>query len=201
MNLKQTPDFFSRKLKTVFTGLFLFFFLVSNAQQDSTKQIVLLDSANKVKATKPAARDPKKAAIMSACLPGLGQAYNKKYWKIPIIYAGLGGLGYGIYFNHTYYKKYSTALRFRYDDDATTIDPYTSFSDDNLVTLKRTYQRWRDLCIIGSAALYTLNVIDAVVDAHLSSFDVSDDLSIHVRPGMNYSFNSMQPTIGIGLQF
>jgi hypothetical protein len=198
MNVQKQSHFFSRKLKLVFSGLFLLLGLASFAQQDST---IVLDSMNKADRPKLVARDPKKAAIMSACLPGLGQAYNKKYWKIPIIYAGLGGLGYGIYFNHNYYKKYSNALRIRYDDDVSTVDPYTSFSDDNLVTLKRTYQRWRDLCIIGSAALYTLNVIDAVVDAHLSSFDVSDDLSIHFRPGMQYGFNSMQPTIGIGLQF
>ncbi len=198
MKVLETTIFFSRKLKLVFSACLLLLCMTAFAQQDST---LAFDSTNKVTKVKPVTRDPKKAAIMSACLPGLGQAYNKKYWKIPIIYAGLGGLGYGIYFNHKYYKKYSTALRYRYDDDVSTIDPYTTFTDDNLVTLKRTYQRWRDLCIIGSAALYTLNVIDAVVDAHLSSFDVSDDLSIHFRPGMQYGFNSMQPTFGIGLQF
>jgi hypothetical protein len=141
---------------------------------------------------------PKKAALMSACLPGLGQVYNRKAWKVPIIYAGFGGLGYGLGFNQVYYKRYRNALRFRYDDDPTTNDVYPLYSDDDLVTLKQYYQRFRDLSIIGMAALYTLNVIDAAVDAHLFYFDVSDDLSLQVTPYMIPTWQG--PTSGFSIR-
>ncbi|GAB4133080.1 MAG: hypothetical protein Fur0041_05010 [Bacteroidia bacterium] len=140
---------------------------------------------------KPAVHSPKKAVIMSACLPGLGQVYNKKWWKVPIIYAGFGALGYGFYFNHREFKIYRDALRLRYDDDPLTTDQFAQYSDDNLVTLKNYYQRFRDLSVIGMAALYTLNIVDAAVDAHLLTFDISDDLSLHVAPAL---FGSGQQT-------
>lgn len=149
-------------------------------------------------AIKPPPHPPKRAALMSACLPGLGQAYNKKYWKIPIIYAGFGGLGYSMGFNQVYYKRYRNAIRLRYDNDPTTNDLYPQYSDDDLSTLKNYYQRWRDLSIIGMAALYTLNVIDAAVDAHLFYFDVSDNLSLHASP---YMFpTAAGPVAGVGIR-
>lgn len=141
---------------------------------------------------------PKKAALMSACLPGLGQVYNRKAWKVPIIYAGFGGLGYSLGFNQIYFKRYRNALRLRFDDDPTTNDVYPLYSDDDLVTLKQYYQRFRDLSIIGMAALYTLNVIDAAVDAHLFYFDVSDDLSLQVTPYMIPTWQG--PTTGFSIR-
>ena len=129
-------------------------------------------------------KSPKKAAIMSACLPGLGQVYNHKYWKVPVIYAGFGGLIYGFTWNQSLFKTYRDALRIRYDGNASTIDDFPAYSDDDLVTLKNYYQRYRDLCVIGMAALYTLQVLDAVVDAHLSSFNVSDDTSLNISPAV-----------------
>jgi hypothetical protein len=142
------------------------------------------------------AHSPKKAAIYSACLPGLGQVYNKKYWKVPIIYAGFAGLGYGFYFNHREFKTYRNALRYRYDDDPATIDNFPQYNDDNLVTLKNFYQRYRDLTVVGMVALCTLNVVDAAVDAHLFTFDVSDDLSMRIQPTMMMEFT---PGIRCGL--
>jgi hypothetical protein len=142
---------------------------------------------------------PKKAAIMSACLPGLGQIYNHKWWKVPIIYAGFGGLTYGFIWNQGYVADYRNALRLRYDDDSTTIDQFPRYSDNDLVTLKNYYQRYRDLCVIGAAALYTLQIIDAAVDAHLATFDVSDDLSMNISPGMIYAGGARAPGIGIRL--
>lgn len=135
--------------------------------------------------SKPKRHSPKTAAIMSACLPGLGQIYNKKYWKLGIIYPALGGLTYGIIWNHQSFKIYRDALRARYDDDSTTIDPLSSYSDDYIVTSKNYYQRYRDLCVIGFAAVYVLQVIDAAVDAHLFYFDVGPDLSLRWAPKYN----------------
>lgn len=148
-------------------------------------------------------KSPKKAAIMSACLPGLGQVYNgrKAYWKVPVIYAGFGGLIYGFSWNQSLFKTYRTALRLRYDNDPTTIDDYPAYSDNDLVTLKNYYQRYRDLCVIGMAALYTLQILDAVVDAHLSSFDVSDDLSLQVSPAIAPSAFGVTTMVGLRLSF
>lgn len=141
---------------------------------------------------------PKTASIMSACLPGLGQVYNKKAWKLAIIYPALGGLGYGIAWNHHYFKYYRDALRVRYDGDSTTIDPLSLYSDDRIVTTKNYYQRYRDLCVIGFAAVYVLQILDAAVDAHLFYFDVGPDLSM--RWGPVYSTDVRGSVVGLRLQ-
>lgn len=132
--------------------------------------------------TKAKLHSPKKAAIMSALLPGLGQVYNKKAWKLAIIYPAIGGLAYSFGYNQSRFKYYRDALRIRYDDDPTTIDPLVLFSDDRIVTMKNYYQRYRDLSVIGFAAVYVLQIIDASVDAHLFYFDVGPDLSMNWRP-------------------
>jgi hypothetical protein len=155
---------------------------------------------------------PKKAAILSACLPGLGQAYNrtlirpdgsrvKSLWKIPVIYAGFGGLAYGFAWNQGFVKDYRDALRLRYDDDPATVDQFTRYTDNDLVTLKNYYQRYRDLCVIGFAALYTLQIVDAAVDAHLSTFDVSDNLSLNVHPAFYPTTNGVVGAVGFRLSF
>ncbi len=144
---------------------------------------------------------PKKASLMSALLPGLGQVYNKKYWKVPIIYAALGGLGYGFGYNQKFFKYYKDALHVRYDDDPTTFDPLPLYSDAALVTLKNYYQRYRDLCVIGMAAVYTLQILDAAVDAHLFYFDVGPDLSMHWSPEVSPSGNGLSYGVGLHLGF
>jgi hypothetical protein len=125
--------------------------------------------------------EPRKASIMSACLPGLGQVYNSKYWKVPIIYAGLGGLGYMFLVNNKEYTYFRQNLIWEADDDPTTINT-TRYDIDQLQTQKITYRKRRDIAAIGIALLYILNIIDANVDAHLKTFDVSDDLSISIDP-------------------
>ncbi|MFL5763125.1 MAG: DUF5683 domain-containing protein [Bacteroidia bacterium] len=143
---------------------------------------------------------PKKAALFSAVLPGAGQVYNKKWWKVPIIYAGGAGLAYSFQFNQSKYIKYRTAYKYRIDNDASTVDNYVGvYSDDNLNTLQKYYHRYRDLTVIGFAALYTLNIIDASVDAHLFTFDVSDDLSVNIHPTLINTTAYTNYTTGIGL--
>lgn len=128
---------------------------------------------------------PRKAALMSTALPGLGQIYNKKYWKVPLIYACVGGLTYSFQYNQSRYVKYRDAYKYRIDGDASTVDNYVGvYSDDNLSSLYSYYHRYRDLTVIGFAAVYLLNIVDAAVDAHLYHFDVSDDLSMEMRPTM-----------------
>ena len=125
---------------------------------------------------------PKKATIMSAALPGLGQIYNRKYWKLPIIYGGLGTLGYLITYNSVQYSFYRKVYLAKIDDDPNTIDEYPQASADGLLQRLNQHRRTRDMLIAGAVLVYALNIIDASVDAHLFEFDVSDDLSLRFEP-------------------
>lgn len=141
---------------------------------------------------KPTERhSPKKAALMSGLLPGLGQAYNKKYWKIPIIYGGFAGLGYATGINAKRYRTYRDAYSIVVNSDS--ISYYNvsgnDYTESQLNDLKNYYKRNRDLSIIFTGVLYFLNVIDAVVDAHLFEFDISDDLSLRIEPAMNLNLS------------
>jgi hypothetical protein len=144
---------------------------------------------------------PKRAALMSALLPGLGQCYNKKYWKLAIIYPVMGGVVYGFAWNQQYFAYYRDALRARYDDDPLTVDPLAIYPDDRLVTMKNYYQRYRDLCVIGFAAVYLLQVIDAAVDAHLYYFDVGPDLSLHWMPDFTPAPTGVNCSVKVALTF
>lgn len=139
---------------------------------------------------------PKRATIYSAVLPGLGQIYNRKYWKLPIVYGGFATLGYFINFNNEQYVTYKSAYSDLIDND-----PYTtSYMDlknvnpnflkpeniskftENLKSAKDYWRRSRDLVVIGTAVFYALNIIDASVDANFFNFNISDDLTINWIP-------------------
>jgi hypothetical protein len=192
-------------VKVVLTHILFFIFIsvsVHAQQNDSLRTEYKKDSAQAKKAVKKAIYgNARKATIMSACLPGLGQIYNKKYWKAPVIYAALGGLGYWGVTNHVKYKYYSDNLKAIYDDDENTINS-TLYSSDQLVTQKRYYQKYRDIAIIIGALVYLVNIIDANVDAHLKTFDISDDLSLQVNPYSNLDYNNkLQAGISLKLKF
>lgn len=143
-------------------------------QVQAQKDTVAIDTSS---------HSPRKATIYSAILPGLGQAYNRKYWKIPVIYGALGTLGYLIYDNHNKYQTYREAYNYRTDEDPLTVDEYTDlYTDDNLKGLRDYYRRNFELTCIITFAVYTLNIIDATVDAHLYEFNVNDDLSVKLQP-------------------
>ncbi|MCX6297329.1 MAG: DUF5683 domain-containing protein [Bacteroidetes bacterium] len=189
-----------------FIGItFLLFFTPSLTAQikDSTVTIIKNDSLKNdtlsvVKTKISNYHSPKKATFLSAVLPGAGQVYNKKYWKVPIIYAGTAGLIYSFQFNQSHYLKYRNAYKYRIDADPTTVDNYVGvYSDDNLNTLQKYYHRYRDLTVIGFAALYAFNIIDASVDAHLFTFDVSDDLSLKIQPALINTIAANKYTTGI----
>ena len=142
---------------------------------------------------------PKRATIYSAILPGLGQAYNKKYWKIPIIYAGFGTIGYFIGWNNGYYSTYKLAYSDLTDTDPATdsyldldatkyydLDNPTDFNNFKTGLSKQSdyYRRNRDLLIISMVGFYGLNLIDASVDAHLFDFDISEDLTLNWQPAV-----------------
>lgn len=148
---------------------------------------------------------PSRAAFYSAILPGLGQAYNKKYWKIPIVYAALGT---GIYFyadNNKDYKRYRNAYKRRlagFNDDEfwgedvegnPLITP--NISNDGLIRAQRTLRRNKEISLLVTIGIYALNIIDANVDAHLLQYNVDDNLAI--KPHVN--FNEMDATTNLGL--
>lgn len=140
----------------------------------------------------------RKATLLSTYLPGAGQVYNRKAWKVPIIYAAFAGLAYLVKFNNDNFKKFDNALLKRYDNDPTTVDEYaTIYSEDNLKSLSDFYRRNRDLSVIGITLVYVLNIIDAHVDAHLFQFNVDDDLSLQVNPSIQQ--HSFYTSAGLSL--
>ena len=139
------------------------------------------------KAKKP--HSPTKATIMSACLPGLGQIYNGKWWKVPIVYAGSGGLGYLVYSNYSEYRAYLHAYEFKTGDlpEGVTLTEHETdlanrYADSQLQTYKESYRRDFEFFTILTVAWYGLNILDACVDGHLYTYDISDDLSLSVDP-------------------
>lgn len=183
------------KLKFIYTFCLLFtVFSFCNAQKTDTAFVVKPDSAKTKKATKKAIYSrARKATIMSAVFPGLGQIYNRKYWKAPIIYAALGGLAYWGINNHTQYKYYSDNLKAIYDDNPDT-ENETLYTETQLITQKNYYKKYRDMAIMIGALAYAINIVDANVDAHLKTFDVSDDLSLKIKPYYNINYNSTLQT-------
>lgn len=143
---------------------------------------------------------PFKATIMSTALPGMGQVYNGKWWKVPIIYGAFGGLIYSSVANDIKFRTYKKAYLIRVDDDPNTTDEFEGqYSDANLRELVDFYQRNRDISLIFTGVIYALNIIDASVDAHLKDFDVSDDLSLKVRPTLQPAGPAMMPVPALAL--
>ncbi|MGC8866420.1 MAG: DUF5683 domain-containing protein [Bacteroidales bacterium] len=130
------------------------------------------------------ARSPRKATLLSMALPGLGQAYNGKYWKIPIIYAGLGTTGYMALSNRSEYRKFKAAYQYKvFNLPGDPPNEYANlYTADQLRVQRDFYRRNMEFNYILAGLVYILNMVDAAVDAHLSAFDISDDLSLQLAP-------------------
>ena len=139
--------------------------------------------------------DPQRALWMSALCPGLGQIYNRRYWKLPIVVGAFVGLSYGASWNNRMYKDYSKAYRDVMDNDPDThsymdfFPPTVKESSLDKAWLQKTmknkrdyYRRYREVCIIAMVGVYLINIVDAYVDASLAHFDISPDLSLDVSP-------------------
>lgn len=157
---------------------------------------------------------PERAVWLSALFPGLGQIYNRRYWKLPIIVGGFMGLGYATNWNNNQLHDYSQAYRDLADNDPSTnsymnfFPPNTDESSLDKSWLQNTmrsrrnfYRRNRDLCIISMVALYLLCMVDAYVDASMAHFDITPDLSMDVAPAMMISPGSRRPAIGLNWAF
>lgn len=149
------------------------------------------------KVTKIDPLSPSRAAFYSAIVPGLGQAYNKKYWKVPLVYGAMGTSLYFYFDNNKKYNQYRDAYKRRlagFNDDE-----FQYLDDARLISAQRFYQRNRDLSLLITAAFYILNIVDANVDAHLMQFNVSDDLT--VVPDVYPNEINQKPNVGLTLNF
>ena len=196
---------------TVKTFIFIILFVLIGsenfAQTDSTsidtesdtliifdEEIVQIKDLNK--------RNPTRALLYSAVVPGLGQAYNRKFWKIPVVYSAVGGVAFLFNNNNKQYNRYLKGLH-ELLDTTVQITIFTDNPDVQTITqYKDNYRRNRDLSAVIFIAFYILNFIDATVDAHLSDFDISNDLSLKIKPEILPLYTQKKNnTIGLTFSF
>ena len=149
---------------------------------------------------------PTKATLYSTVLPGLGQIYNHKWWKVPIIYAGFGVMTYFIWSNTDEYLIYRSAYieKVNGNTNGNYSDLVGKYSEDELLSSSEYYRRNLELSILITALWYILNIIDATVDAHLYTYDINEDLSLKISPGLlppAANTFSIQPGIKLSLSF
>ena len=144
---------------------------------------------------------PKKATVYSAVLPGLGQVYNRKYWKVPIIYGAGGAFVYFVGFWHNKYMKFRDAIEqgSGLDNPPPVVIEGRTYNYEDLKRPLNGYRRYRDLCVLGFGAIYALNIIDAMVDAHFFYYDISNDLSLRFDPAVMNGPDA-SAAFGLGLQ-
>ncbi|MCL6296605.1 DUF5683 domain-containing protein [Jejuia spongiicola] len=197
--------------KLPITGIFLFLSCFSLLAQDKDKnkelgelpKEVVIDSIIKIKEPiNPLS--PAKAAFYSAVLPGLGQAYNKKYWKIPIVYVALGAGTYFYITNNNEYKRYRDAYKSRlagFTNDEFYLDSEGNqletprVTDDGLRRAQKLFRRNKEVSLLVTVGLYALNIIDANVDAHLMQYNVDENLTL----APHYKINEIDATGNLGL--
>ena len=126
--------------------------------------------------------DIQKATTLSFVCPGAGQIYNGSYWKVPIVVAGMASMIYVIDWNQRGYTRFKTAYDLATDGDDATISEFPYTSEESLRSIKNAYRRNRDLAIIGTVAVYLVQVADAHIDAHMQAYDISDNLSMKIEP-------------------
>ena len=169
---------------------------IINGRYDTTISpgvTIVADSVKSDTTLKPV-HDPRKATLRSALIPGWGQAYNKQYWKIPLVYA-IVGIPAGTYvYNNKWYKKSKFAYELRINKDSANfgkIDPKLQvLSTESLRFYRNEFRRSRDYSVLYTLLAWGLNVVDATVSGHLKEFDVSDDLSVTINPVANPGSNS-----------
>ncbi len=146
---------------------------------------------------------PAKATLFSAVVPGLGQAYNKKYWKVPLALAAIATPLYFALDQRSKFEDFKSAYAMRVDDDPESIDKYIDiYTNDNLLSLIDFHRKNRDLLFVLTGVGYALNILDAAVDAHLFYLDVGDDLTADIRPSFQYAGpRQMVPSITLNLKF
>ena len=177
------------------TLIFMVFLLASTwvySQKKPTQNGIMVPDTISVKVNP---LGPAKAAFYSAIVPGLGQFYNKKYWKIPLVYAALGTTIYYYLQNDRKYNEFRDVYKRRLE--GFTDDQYSYLQNDRLIQAQRFYQSNRDLSTLLTAAFYLLNIVDANVDAHLMQFNVNDKLTF--RPNLYRDDLSRRQQLGMAV--
>ena len=139
---------------------------------------------------------PGNAARRSAIVPGLGQIYNKRWWKVPLVYGGFVGIGLVYEFNQRQYKIFLTEAQYRQEDPAKANPAWKAYTNEGIIGVKDDYRRIRDLSILAGVAFYAVQIIDAYIDAKFFRFDVSDDLSLKIDPFIHPTqiYNASSPS-------
>ena len=163
--------------------------IIKSTETDTTgKSVLALDTVVTKK------HNPKVATFRSAVLPGWGQAYNKKYWKIPIVYGALGTAAGVFIYNIKTYKLLRQAVVYRSDrdtaNDVLVAPEFASLSTESIRFYRNAYRQNIDYSVLAFLVIWGLNVVDATVDGHLKAFDVSPNITLKIRPGFNYSTSS-----------
>ena len=187
-------------LATEYAISFIFVFLLTllpcqgKSQNDTIKKVIADSVVEKL-------HSAKKATIMSAVLPGLGQVYNKKYWKVPIIYAGIGVFTYFIVFNANNYNRFRSAYIVSVNKDTANYSDLTQkYTSDELLSARDYYRRNLEMTCLLTTLWYILNILDATVDAHLFTYNISKELSMKVEPVFNPIYGS-RVSSGVKLSF
>jgi len=182
---------------------------VDSLKTDLREQGIIIQDSMVVERKEINPLAPSKAAFYSAVLPGLGQVYNKRYWKVPIVYAVIGTGIYAYLYNDDLYDRFRTAFKRRQagftddefwdrrnpDDGIIPLEP--DLSTAALEDGQERYQRDRDLSLLVTIAMYALNIVDANVDAHLKQFNIHDDLSFDMKPYLDLDPISNNPSYGM----
>jgi hypothetical protein len=179
--MDKIPFAYYRSTITI-VGIITMILLISSFPIYSQQSNASADEVNEATAEDDTIyHSPRKAALYSAYLPGLGQIYNRKYWKLPIIYAGFGTLGYFIVFNNVKFNEFKQAYKDFPDHKLDYPYPLTLEQIDRGMIF---YKRYRDLSILGTLGFYLFQILDATVDAHLFDWDVGEDISLNVQPSL-----------------
>lgn len=182
-------------------ALFLIFAFSTSAQETIAQ--------NKEQVKKE--HSPNTALILSAVLPGAGQVYNHQAWKVPIVYAGIGGVGYYTWYNYKEMVKFKDEYLFRVNhDQATRLEGYENYPTTNIYNMYESYNKTFQLSIIIGVAVYGLNLLDAYISGHLFDFEMNDDITLNLAPSLAnqpiFGFDQIlgyqpTPTMGITIRF
>ena len=187
--------------------LFLIFSILGSLHAQDISSVTPTDSIVQTSATIDTttsfqayfAPKPKKALILSFVLPGAGQFYNKRWWKVPLVYGALGGMYAVVDYNQSLFRRFRDALDLKrqgleHEFSGTQID-----NERSLTTIRNGYDKNTQVSYFAFILVYSLQALEAFVDAHLKNFDMGDDLSFQVRPTMEVVPSFDQPVMGIGL--
>lgn len=204
--------YFSRATRLFIVSFVLLLFCLPECRAqivpDTTLNNVLTDTLRRKKAvvdtSTPATKlyhpfqpNPKRAGLFSALVPGLGQAYNRQYWKLPIVYAGVAVAGYFFVDNLHQYQSFRRAYISRISNNYPSDEYVGIYDDTQLQQLQNDYNRYVNLTALFTGVGYMMQVVDAIVSAHLRNFDISRDISLHVRP----VFTPRGPGMGLVMNF